>query len=739
MGRYPRGFTLVEVLVVVVIIAILATIVTLGLNGYMAQGRDSQRSSDLTTVSEALEKYYDMNGEYPGCVAMTAPTSEVLQDTLTGVSADSLSDPNDDAENSFICDDIASASGSKYEYEGDGSDTCATGGACLSYTLRYKEEGTGNIIEIKSRRQVSIATSGVPSLSASGTGVTRITASWNMVPNSTGYRLQISTNTSFSAIVHTQVYTNYSAVINTLGYNTTYYLRVQAVSSTGDGAWSSIVSATTNALARPSVSVSTTGYDSLRASWGSVTSATGYTVQVARNSGFSTGLQTFTTSSTSRDLTGLAYDTLHYVRVRAEYNANHGPWSTTVSQSTNGLSAPGSFNVSTASSSQINTSWSSVSGATGYYVQWSTSSGFSSPSGVSLSGTSRSVTGLSAGTTYHLRVRAVWSGNNGPWSTVRNTLTTPSNPTNNSIAAAMSGTNAVGTASASCAQGSPQYRIRTRATNTSTMGSWSSWSSWSSTNTRSRGTAQGYQYGFQMMARCVVSSATSGSVTLGTVATTVRGFNAPGAPSVSASTSGNTTTFTHSSVSCSGNGTAQYRYRRSTESNYGSYSSATTAGSATTTTTNQGYNYGMNWSARCTNMYSTSGYGSEGRATYTRPVSGPGPQSYNGYRQAWDIMYLWVYSSCGPGATLYGVVDVYTHDWSWTPGGYYGWRHQTPLGPTWPDGYKPNDALTGSQSSSGIPSGSRWNVGSSYRCQNSSTGRNSGGNIWRNSGIYTAS
>ena len=63
MGRYPRGFTLVEVLVVVVIIAILATIVTLGLNGYMAQGRDSQRSSDLTTVSEALEKYYDMNGE----------------------------------------------------------------------------------------------------------------------------------------------------------------------------------------------------------------------------------------------------------------------------------------------------------------------------------------------------------------------------------------------------------------------------------------------------------------------------------------------------------------------------------------------------------------------------------------------------------------------------------------------------------------------------------------------------
>lgn len=740
MTRDRRGFTLVEVIVVIVIIAILATVVTLGLNGYMAQGRDSQRSSNLTTVSEALEKYYDENGEYPGCLAMTAPSGEVAKDTLTGLSVDTLSDPSGTEENSFICDDIASASGLKYEYEGDGSVTCATGGACLSYTLRYREEGTGEIIEIKSRRQVSISTSGIPALSASGTGVTRVTASWNMVPNSTGYHLQISTNTGFSNVVHNQVYTNYSAVVNTLGYNTTYYLRIRAVSSTGNGDWSSTVTATTNALARPSVSLSTTGFDSLRASWGAVTSATSYTVQVARNSGFSTGLQTSTTTSTSRDLTGLAYNTQHYVRVRAEYNGNHGPWSTTTNRSTNGLSAPGSFNATTSSTSQINTSWSSVSGATGYYVQWSKSSSFSSPSGVSLSGTSRSVTGLSAGTTYYLRVRAVWSGNNGPWSSTDTAVTKPSNPTNASIAAAMSGTNAVGTASASCAQGSVQYQIRTRGTNTTTMGSWSSWSSWSSTNTRSRSTSQGYQYGFQMQARCVIGSTVSGTVTLGTVATTVRGFSAPGTPSVSASTSGNTTTFTHGSVTCSGNGTVQYRYRRSRESDYYDYSSATTAGSATTTTTNQGYNYGMNWSARCTNTYSTGPYGSEGRATYTRPVSGPANQTYNGYRHSWNTMYFYIYSSCGSGVYLYGVADIHTWDWSWTPGGYIGWRHQTPLGPTVTEGYRSTAQFTGvsSSNSAGIPSWTRWNVGASYRCQNITTGRNSGANIWQNSGIYYA-
>ena len=88
----------------------------------------------------------------------------------------------------------------------------------------------------------------------------------------------------------------------------------------------------------------------------------------------------------------------------------------------------------------------------------------------------------------------------------------------------------------------------------------------------------------------------------------------------------------------------------------------------------------------------------------------------------------------------YGVADIHTWDWSWTPGGYIGWRHQTPLGPTVTEGYRSTAQFTGvsSSNSAGIPSWTRWNVGASYRCQNITTGRNSGANIWQNSGIYYA-
>jgi prepilin-type N-terminal cleavage/methylation domain-containing protein len=650
LGR-RRGFTLVEIIIVIVVIGILTTIVALGMSLYLAEGRDAQRASGTSAISEALEGYYDKNGEYPSCAALTANGQSVSQ-LLNGLDAEVLVAPKatGSTTNSLSCSVLDTSTNDFYEYKGDGSTTCTTGGGCLSYTLRYREERTGDIVEINSRRNASISTSGKPALTASGTGLTQVSSNWNAVPNALNYTLQVATNSSFSTIVSTKTITGYADTNNSLAYNTTYYLRVKANGGASTGDWSNTVTATTKSLSAPTISI-TGGATSVAVTWSAVTSASSYTVQIATNSGFSAGVQNF-----------------------------------------------------------------------------------------SVTGTTRTINSLAAGTTYYAHVRAVWNGNNGPWSSTASASTAPSAPTGVSISAAMSGNSAVGTASASCAQGSVQYQLRTRNTNTSTAGSWSSWSSWSTSPTRTvSSTAQGYQYGFQTQARCLSGSTASSTTTLGTVATTVREFNAPGAPSVSASTSGNTTTFTRSNVTCSGNGTAQYRYRRSTEANYGSYSSATTAGSATTTTTNQGYQYGMNWSARCKNTYSTSEYGSEGRATYTRPVDGPGPQSYNGYRQAWNIMYLWVYSSCGPGATLYGVVDVYTHDWSWSPGGYYGWRHLTPLGPTWPDGYKPNDALTGSQSSSGIPSGSRWNVGSSYRCQNGSTGRNSGGNIWRQSGIYVAS
>lgn len=61
----PRGFTLVELLVVISIISLLSSVVFASVNSARAKGRDAKRFSDLKAIETALQRYYDTNGFYP--------------------------------------------------------------------------------------------------------------------------------------------------------------------------------------------------------------------------------------------------------------------------------------------------------------------------------------------------------------------------------------------------------------------------------------------------------------------------------------------------------------------------------------------------------------------------------------------------------------------------------------------------------------------------------------------------
>ncbi len=65
MSRRRRGFTLVEVMVVVVILGILATTATVAVRDYLVSGKRNAAKSEIAQIIAALELFYVEHDRYP--------------------------------------------------------------------------------------------------------------------------------------------------------------------------------------------------------------------------------------------------------------------------------------------------------------------------------------------------------------------------------------------------------------------------------------------------------------------------------------------------------------------------------------------------------------------------------------------------------------------------------------------------------------------------------------------------
>jgi prepilin-type N-terminal cleavage/methylation domain-containing protein len=180
MKKRSDGFTLIELAIVIVIIAILASITIFTYAKVQGNSRDTARASQATTISEALEKYYGKNGEYPSCAQMTQSGSQVA--ALLNIDQSALVTPtaSSGTTNSIAgCSNLTAGSGADvYAYVGDGSTSCSTGTACASYTLQYRQESTGGVIvSVAAQHQAQsspVSPPGTPVVSAAMVGTNAV-------------------------------------------------------------------------------------------------------------------------------------------------------------------------------------------------------------------------------------------------------------------------------------------------------------------------------------------------------------------------------------------------------------------------------------------------------------------------------------------------------------------------------------------------------------------------------------
>lgn len=88
-----RGFTIVELLIVIVVIAVLAAIAIVAFNGAQARASFSRYQADMKSIVKALELYKAENGSYPvttnqdGCTYHWCGWDQVTgDDFITGLS-----------------------------------------------------------------------------------------------------------------------------------------------------------------------------------------------------------------------------------------------------------------------------------------------------------------------------------------------------------------------------------------------------------------------------------------------------------------------------------------------------------------------------------------------------------------------------------------------------------------------------------------------------------------------------
>ena len=118
-----KGFTLVELLIVIVILGILATVTVFAVRGITDQGQTSACNADKKTMQTAVEAYYAQNGTTADVTEADLVTEGLLVEQSAGIDIVDGSTPAD------TTDGVVNLVWADTSGDGSATNDCGAGGA----------------------------------------------------------------------------------------------------------------------------------------------------------------------------------------------------------------------------------------------------------------------------------------------------------------------------------------------------------------------------------------------------------------------------------------------------------------------------------------------------------------------------------------------------------------------------------------------------------------------------------